>query len=143
MKNLIIFFMIILSLASFSFAEAYVEGRNAWDKKKLGWKFKIGRFTFTGYHFHIFYITFPLLLLTPLILNFSKVLLGTIISAYALGLVIEDFLWFVVNPAVKFSELNPKFADYYPWTKIGKLQIPTFYIIGILISILSWFFLIR
>jgi hypothetical protein len=60
-----------------------------------------------------------------------------------IGLAIEDFMWFVVNPAVKFSQFNPEYANYYPWLKIGKFKIPAVYIVEILVATLSWYFLWR
>ncbi len=41
------------------------------------------------------------------------------------------------------ADFNPKFANFYPWLKIGKFQIPVFYIVFIVISILIWYFIWR
>jgi hypothetical protein len=63
-------------------------------------------------------------------------------SAYFSGLIIEDFCYFIVNPAVKFSEFWTEFTDYYPWIKIkGKKIIPQGYVWGVLASLASWYFL--
>lgn len=128
-----------------SFWEAYVEGRNAWDKKKLGWKITFFGFSFPAYHFYLYVIMYPFLLTLPLIIygwNFK--LLGILISAYSSGIVIEDFMWYVVNPVVKFRELYTKFSDYYPWIRFkGKKIIPLGYIIGIVIALLSWYIIWR
>ena len=142
MDIFLIFIWIYAAMIANSFWEAYVEGRNAWDKKKLGWKIKIKNYTLTAYHFFLFCVMWPLILSLPLIIyGWDTKLFGILISAYFSGLVLQDFMWFVVNPAVKLSEFNPKFVNYYPWLKIGKLNIPWFYLIGPLISILSWHFL--
>ncbi len=55
--------------------------------------------------------------------------------------VLEDFMRFVVNPVVSIKEFNPDFANYYPWLKIGKFQIPLLYVTEIAIAVLSWYFI--
>ena len=145
MNVLLIFIWIYIAMIAHSFWEAYVEGRNAWDKKKLGWKIKFWKFTLPAYHFYLFFIMYPFLLTLPLIIyGWNLKLLGILISAYSSGMVIEDFMWYVVNPVVKFKELYTPFSDYYPWIKIkGKKIIPLGYVTGILISVLSWYFIWR
>ena len=71
-------------------------------------------------------------------------LFGIIMSAYLSGIVIEDFMWYVVNPVVKLRELYTSFSDYYPWLKIGERKIlPWGYILGIVAALLSWYFFWR
>ena len=141
MNTLIIFICVYIAMISMSFWESYVEGRNAWGKGKTGWKIKLTKnCCLTAYHFYLFFIMWPILLALPLIIyGWNLRLFGILISAYLSGLVIEDFMWFVVNPKVRLSEWNPKFADYYPWIKLGKIHVPLFYIISLFISILSWY----
>jgi hypothetical protein len=121
--------------------EACAEGRNANGKNFAGWKLKAGKFCITQYHFFLFAVMFPVLLLLPVALSGWNIkLMGIIISAYASGLVIEDFAWYVYNPQVKFREWFTEFSDYYPWIKIKKRKIiPISYIISILISVLAWY----
>ena len=144
MNTVLVFVWIYAAMIAMSFWEAYVEGRNAWDKNKLGWKIRIGkRFTLSGYHFFIFWVMWPLLLTLPFVIyGWDARLFGLIVSAYFSGMVIEDFCWFVVNPAVKLKEFWTSFSDYYPWLRIGKRKIvPWGYILGIAIAVLSWYFL--
>jgi len=145
MSTILIFIWIWAAMVAMSFWEAYVEGRNAWDKGKYGWKFTIGKkFVFTGYHFFLFYIMWPLLLTLPFIMfGWDTRLFGVVVSAFASGAVLEDFMWYVVNPEVKFKEFYTSFSDYYPWIKIGKVKIPTFYIIGVIIAVAAWYFIWR
>ncbi len=146
MNTILIFACVWGALLAMSFWESSTEGRNAWDKGKLGWKLKIGKYYITTrYHFYIVYVMFPLLIFG---LPFSLVgwdfkLFGMLFSAYTSGLVIQDFMWFVVNPVVKLSEWNPKFASYYPWIVLGRFRIPLYYIAGILLAVLSWAFIWR
>lgn len=144
MNKLLIFIIIWSAMIATSFWESRVEGRNAWGKNKLGWKLKLGKYEFPEYHFWLFIVMFPLLIALPLfIFGWDFELFGILLSAYFSGMVIEDFMWFVVNPAVKISEWNPKFADWYPWLIIKKFRMPVPYVLGIIISILSWFFIWR
>ncbi|MBI2542579.1 MAG: hypothetical protein HYW24_00105 [Candidatus Aenigmarchaeota archaeon] len=144
MEPVLVFLIVYVGMIANAFWESYVEGRDAWDKGKLGWKIRIGRYVFTAYHFYLFWVMWPILLSLPLVLyGWDTRLFGVLISAYFSGLVLEDFMWFVVNPAVKLSELNSKFADYYPWLKIWKFEVPLLYISGISIAILSWYLIWR
>lgn len=129
-----------------AFWEAYVEGRNPWDKRKLGWRIKLGKnFVLPAYHFYVFFIMWPVLLTLPFIIyGWNSKLFGILVSAYFSGMIIEDFLWFVVNPAVKLKEFWSDFSDYYPWVKInGRKIIPLGYILAFLVAISSWYFLWR
>jgi len=139
----VIFALIWGALIASGCWEAYVEGRSAWDKGKLGWKVQMGPYLLTGYHFYLFYIMYPLLFALPFVFtgwNFK--LFGVIVSAYATGTVLEDFTWYLVNPAVKLSELFTPFSDYYPWIRVGgKKIVPVLYVGGIIVALLSWFFI--
>jgi len=145
MNILLIFAVVWSAFIAISFWESSVEGRNAWDKGKLGWKIRFSKnISLTRYHFFLFWIMIPLLLFLPLfVYGWDTKLFGILLSAYFSGLVIEDFMWFVVNPVVKFSEFNKKFANYYPWIKVGKIKIPAYYIFDIGIAVLSWLFIWR
>jgi hypothetical protein len=146
MNTILIFAWVWAAFIAMSFWEAYVEGRKAWDKGKLGWKIRFGRcFTLHAYHFYIFWVMMPLLLTLPLIIyGWNLKLFGILLSAYFSGMVIEDFGWYVVNPVVKFREFWSDFSDYYPWIRFGSRKIiPVGYILGILIAVLSWYFLGR
>ncbi|KKQ53002.1 MAG: hypothetical protein UT19_C0013G0010 [Candidatus Woesebacteria bacterium GW2011_GWB1_39_10b] len=142
---IVIFLVVYAAMLANSFWEAYVEGRNPWDKRKIGWKIHLSeKYTFPAYHFYLFVVMWPLLLSLPLIIyGWNTKLFGILLSAYTSGLVLEDFMWFVVNPNVKLSEFNSKFANYYPWIKSGKFEIPAGYIILVILSFASWWFLWR
>ena len=143
LQTLLVFAIVWAAMIASGCWEAYVEGRNAWDKGKLGWKIRIGSFVLTGYHFYLFWVMYPLLLALPFVFtgwNFK--LFGILVSAYASGVMLEDFTWYLVNPVVKFSEWFTAFSDYYPWVKIGgKKSVPAGYVAGIAVALLSWFFI--
>lgn len=123
--------------------ESRIEGRNAWEKGKLGWKIKIGKYyRLTSYHFYLFFIMWPLLLTLPLVISgWDLKLFGILISAYFSGIALEDFTWFIVNPKVKLSEFNPEFANHYPWINLIIIKIPVYYLFDLLIAFLSWYFI--
>lgn len=125
--------------------ESYVEGRNPWDQRKLGWKISIGSFVLTGYHFFLFWVMYPLLLALPFaIVGWNKELFGVLVSAYATGMVLEDITWYLANPAVHVRELYTPFSDYYPWVRWGgKKILPVVYPGGVLVAMLSWVLLWR
>jgi hypothetical protein len=145
MSVILIFVWIYAAMIALSFVESYVEGRNAWDKKKYGPKISIGKLKFTGYHFFLFGIMLPLFITLPLIIaGWNKELFGILLSAYFSGIVVEDLSWYIVNPVVKFKELFSNFSDYYPWIKInGKKIIPAGYILWLALAVSSWVFLWR
>ena len=145
MKVLLIFTWIYAAFIAMAFWEAYAEGRNAWHKGKLGWKIKLGKYYFSAYHFYLFVAMMPLLLSLPLIVyGWNSELFGILVSAYFSGLVLEDFIWFIVNPSVKLKEFYSSFSDYYPWIKVSRKKIiPLSYVLGIAIAILSWILLWR
>jgi hypothetical protein len=143
MNPVIIFTIIYLAMIAMSFWAAYSEGRNAWDRGKFGWRIQITKkLCLPAYEFYIFVVMWPLLLLLPFVVyGWNSKLFGILVSAYFSGMVLEDFMWFVINPEVKLSEFNSKYADYYPWLKFWKFEIPWGYVISIIISIASWYFL--
>lgn len=142
MNTFLIFIIIYLAMVANSFWEAYVEGRNTMELGKVGWKIKLGKYYLTGYHFYLFFVMWPLLLSLPLVIyGWNSMLFGILVSAYFSGLVIEDFMWFVVNPVVKLSEWGTEFTNHYPWVSFGKLRIPLFYIISLSLSVISWYFI--
>jgi hypothetical protein len=145
LQTLLVFFVVCGALIVTGIWEAYVEGRNAWDRGKVGWKIRIGSLVLTGYHFYLFWIMYPLLLSLPLIFTGWNVkLFGILVSAYAIGVTLEDFTWYLANPVVKLSEWFTPFSDYYPWIKIGgKKILPIAYPIGVAIALLSWYFIWR
>lgn len=138
-----IFLFIWAAMIAMAFWESSAEGRNAWNKTKVGWKIKIGRYTvLTRYHFWI-WVMWIIILTFPLALtNWEISTLGKLISALLIGFIIEDFCWYLVNPQVRLKEFYSPFSDYYPWIKIGKQKIiPVFYLTNVILALLSWYFL--
>lgn len=132
---------ILIAFVAIGFWESSVEGRNSWDKKKHGWKVKLGKqVILTRYHFFVFWVMTPVFLGIPLIMfGWDPHVFGILLVSFFLGMVVEDFTWYLTNPVVKTKEFWTSFSNYYPWIKIkGKKIIPWGYLAGILAAILSW-----
>ncbi len=136
MVEIIIFLLILLAFVSMAFWEAYAEGEAGGAARAVGPQFKLFGLRFKAYHLILFCVFIPLLLSLTLIGRFSWHLFKFVAAGYFFGLVIEDFLWFVVNPKWPFSHWNSRHVDWYSWWKIGKFEIPSFYIPAIIIGIL-------
>ena len=140
----LIFTVVWLAMIANSHWEAYVEGDKAWDKGKLGWKLRIGKYVLSAYHFYLFFVMWPMLLSLPLIIyGWNLELFGILLSAYISGLVVEDFFWFVVNPKIKLGDFNSNKVRYYPWVKLHFFEIPLGYVLGIISSVVIWLLIWR
>ena len=147
MNDILIIVYVMLIYVSIAFWEAYVEGRNAWDKNKYGWKinFKTGFLSrpLTAYHFWCWLIMIPMFLMLPLVIyGWNRHLFWLLVSCWFLGAVLEDFLWFVVNPEVSIKEFNEKDCKWHYWIGFGKYKVPEIYILWPIVVILIWIFLL-
>lgn len=139
MNDWLIFFWIILCFASISFWEAYAEGRHGGASQQVGWKLKVGKYFFTAYHFHLFAITIPLFLFLPLVaFGWSGRLMAIIASGFLVGVVVEDFLWFVINPVWPLRDFNSEKVTWFPWLKIGKFELPIWYLPFLILAMIIW-----
>lgn len=131
--ELLFIFLIAFFIAKL---EIQIEGKDGWAKSLPTWKVKNkltnlinGDYPFTGYHFWAFFtmITFihlPFFVGMPLSLQTELKLL----SILFLTTVLEDFLWFVLNPNFGIRKFNSKFVGWHKW--MGPL--PTLYYLLIL-----------
>lgn len=139
----LIFLWIILTFLTCSFWEAYAEGENVGASKQCGWVVKIGKYQIKAYHFWLWYISVPMFLALPLFVNFSWPLVGTILTGFFIGNIIQDFFWYIVNPKYSFRNWNPKDVSCWPWWGIGRFKLPYFYWLYFILAFLSWWFLIK
>lgn len=115
--------------------------KNKWYAKKFFIPIHkiIGTYPLLNYHFVMFFIIFPLFL-WGLASYFEIALLYTL-AIYPLALIVEDFLWFVLNPyfpSLRNFFRGPKGNIWWhrKWKKIGHVYIPTSYIVSIVLSAL-------
>ncbi|MEO6728901.1 MAG: hypothetical protein ABIM99_03185 [Candidatus Dojkabacteria bacterium] len=124
-------FFIFVLVASFFWAmmEIQIEGKDGWAAALPTWRYKIylkyiWEREITGYHF--FLMSFILVLLHSVFIFFPWTIgIEFRILAFFLILgVIEDFLWFILNPAFGLKKFN---RIEVPWHSMWFLGIPTFY----------------
>jgi len=90
------------------------------------------------------FLSVGVMLVLPLMVSGLDVrLLGVLLSGLLIGGVLEDFLWFVVNPAYGVSRFNPGSASWQTWSAVGPLALPTFYFVYIIAAMFVWLVLVR
>jgi len=133
MNYKIIFLVEILAFVSISFWAAAMEG-------STGGIFGIKNLFGLNADFYIFYLTVPLFLIIPLIIKPDIKLFGTLLTGYLLGIVLEDLLWFVINPYFGIQKFNSQNAIWLiHWIRLGNLEIPLFYVRYVFGAFLVWF----
>lgn len=144
----LLLFWIILTAFFFSQAEIQIEGQAGWASNLPTWRvenywlldiFWGGR-PMTGYHAWVFSFMFLVFHLGVFInFNWSLKIEARIIASLMLFWIIEDFLWFILNPAFGIANFSP---DKIPWHKQWFLNIPvdywTFTIVAALLIWLSY-----
>ena len=129
MREWILFGLILVAFIATAFWEAYSECEFVGASRACDWRIKIWKKEIHGYHIFLWGVTFPVLLILPLIAaGFSWHLFRFIAAGYFIGSVLEDFLWFVVNPRYPFSKWNSRETTWYKWLKVGKFELPAFYL---------------
>jgi hypothetical protein len=133
--------MIILKLFIFSLVMAYImakleieiEGQHGWAAKLPTWRIK-NKFTklfwgdqeYTGYHFWIFWMVMALLHF-PFVLGLSWTprLELQILGVFFIGVIFEDFFWFILNPHYGLKKFTKEHAHWHhEWYK----GVPALYI---------------
>ena len=143
-KVIAYFAFVFLLTVNFALLEINIEGAEGWARKLPTWVLDsekvlekvlrvFGGRPMTGYHVLILFYILPFLLhfpvfFTPWSLQKEFVVIGT----YFLLLVLEDFLWFVLNPAFGLKNFN---KEKIWWHKNWLWRVPDTYIGGILLSI--------
>ena len=138
MKNAAIFLVEILAIVSFSLWAVAIEGPTGGG---------LDHYIYGGLsaNFLIFYVTMPLFLLLPVLASraFDSKLIGTVISGAMVGGVLQDFSWFLINPNFGVQKFTSVHATWLSWVNLGFFELPTFYVICIVVAVLSWFVFIR
>ena len=147
MLDIIILGYILLIFVAIAFWEAYIEGRYGWASRQVGWKIntKVGFMTrpLDGYHFWSWIVMLPMFLMLPFVMfGWNTHLFWLVIIGFLLGSVLEDFLWFVVNPDFPLRDFNPEGVWWHYWIGFGKYKLPEFFIVYPILAILIWIFLL-
>ncbi|QQG39215.1 MAG: hypothetical protein HYS32_02050 [Candidatus Woesearchaeota archaeon] len=139
----IVFLYVMFIFLSIAFWEAYVEGPHGWAEKSYGWRIDLGIVELTAYHFWAWIVMIPLFLFLPLVIfGFDKSIFWFLVGCYFFGAVFEDFMWFIVNPKFPLRNFNSKKVKWHKWLRIGRLEIPLFYIIYLVISLFVFLVLV-
>lgn len=108
---------VVSSSLLFALAEVQIEGSQGWAADLPTWRVRnrvsrlfLGSKPATGYHLYMF-TTLLLLCHAPYLAGTARPTLPAetrLLSFFVLFCVLEDFLWFVVNPAFGLSRFKPK-----------------------------------
>jgi len=134
----LIFIFVQLAMIATALWESRIEGKHVGATEQVGWKINIFGTIYTEYHFWLWIVAYPLLLCLPLFVGFSWKLLVILMSSYSIGIVWEDFMWFVFNSQFNLDHFNSREVKWYSWLKIGKFEIPYFYPILIIFAFLLY-----
>ncbi|MEM5778757.1 MAG: hypothetical protein QXD43_01085 [Candidatus Aenigmatarchaeota archaeon] len=128
----LIFLIEILAFISISFWAAAMEGQT-------GGIFGIRKLFGLSADFYIFFLTIPLFLLMVLLIKPELKLFGVLLTGYLIGVVLEDFFWFLINPYYGIQRFNSKNAFWLKnWINLG-FEIPLFYLKYFLAALIIWF----
>lgn len=132
----------------FAMVEIQIEGASGWAASLPTWRIEShwlldifwGGRPMTGYHAWVFSFM-ALVFHLPIFISgqWSLKLEARIIGSVMLFWIIEDFLWFVLNPAFGLAKFQPQFV---PWHKQWLGVVPTDYVtfsIGALVLIATSF----
>ena len=138
MNEIFLFVVELIAFSVLALAETEIEGKYGGGGKNAKF-FKLGALKVRLYHFYFMYIAIPLFLLLPLIAaGFSWRLFGILSAGAFIGGILEDFLWFVANPHYGIKKFNSKDGYWLKWVKIGKIELPYFYITHPIVAIIIW-----
>lgn len=120
--------------AVFAMVEIQIEGSAGWAANLPTWRVDhswlnhlCGGKTITGYHVWVFSFM-ALVFHLPLVLtgSFSWRLEARILGAVMVFWILEDFFWFLFNPAFGLGKFSPQFI---PWHKHWLVGVPVDYIL--------------
>ncbi|VVB65020.1 Uncharacterised protein [uncultured archaeon] len=146
--DLIFWAYLVLVSATLALLEIQIEGANGWAKCLPTWRMEnkltrmiMGGKPLTGYH--VFLIAFVVLLAhIPYFLGLaipSVPIELRLISFIILLFIIEDFLWFVLNPAYGIKKFKPKYIWWHAssWWWIMPRDYYVFGLIGVFLYYIS------
>jgi hypothetical protein len=127
------------AFVALAFLEATVEGEQGGAEGTKGWRKEVFGFRLKEYHFWLWWVVVPLLVFSPLLVTGpDPAVFGTLAIAYLIGGIVEDFVYFVVNPAFGLKKWNSGGAKWMPWFRVGRLEIPRFYVRNIAAAAAVW-----
>ncbi len=140
---LALFGWVMLGFIGLAFLESTVEGELAGGEGTKGWRRSILGYKVKEYHFWLWFVVVPIFVFSPLlVIGLELRVLGTLAIAYLLGGVVEDFVYFLVNPYFGLGKWNSKDARWMPWVRIGRIEVPQFYARNVVAAGVVWLLLV-
>jgi hypothetical protein len=125
-----------------AFWESHID-TDGWAKTQQGWRINLGIRELTAYHFWSWGVMIPLFLILPIaIYGWNAHLFWLLVASALIGTVVEDTLWFVVNPKFGIKKWNSHYGHWHKWVKLGRFEVPDFVIFFPIAAILIWWFLL-
>lgn len=145
LKYFIFCFISSVLLALF---EIQTEGKHGWAKKLPTWKksfkfldaFPGFRGPITGYHVYLFTMILFLIHLPFLFFRWDLRTEVIILSAFTMIAMMEDFLWFILNPHYGIEKFREKNVSWHEdWVGPVPLQYIYVFIIWVVLFLLGFF----
>ena len=152
-QSLTIHALFVLTLlgaaAAFAMLEIEIEGEAGWAANLPTWRLDnrwtrlvMGSRALTGYHLYV-HLVILILVHLPFALAFVEPSLraeARILAFVILFWIIEDFLWFVLNPAFGIRRFRPEYIPWHApsWWGIMPREYWVFAPIGVLLYLWSW-----
>lgn len=138
------FLLGITSAIVFALLEIQIEGPDGWARKLPTWRRRPwfmeilpgGKKELTGYHLYlwIFLFVYPRIVFVFTPWSVSKELF--LWSYIVFVMLLEDFLWFVLNPYFGMKKFR---KEHIPWHADWRMGIPTvYYYVALLWLLLVW-----
>ncbi|QQG49056.1 MAG: hypothetical protein HY247_01725 [archaeon] len=135
MSLTLLFFWIQGAFVALAFLERSIEGDKAGGEATWGWRKSILGYRLKEYHFWLWFVVVPLFVYSPLLVLGPDIRAFLVLtSAFLVGGVLEDFVYFLVNPHYGIAKWNSRDAKWMPWFKLGRAEVPQFYVRNLLIS---------
>lgn len=123
----------------FAEVEIAIEGPHGWAENLPTWRLPADHWTshflggkpLTGYHFWVITFVFSILHVPYLFVAPTWAMEMRILAFFALFWVVEDFLWFVRNPAYGLANFN---AEKIWWHRTWWGAAPRDYYVGLAVS---------
>jgi hypothetical protein len=142
LRHVVLLLMWVALLATlFAELEIQIEGAHGWAAGLPTWrvddapilKLFFGGRAITGYHVFAFSFMFCVFHL-PIVLvgHFAWRIEARILGSLMLFWMVEDFLWFVLNPAFGLAKFTPQHVPWHPHWLLG---VPVDYIVFTLLAV--------
>lgn len=149
MNHIIFFLFALLTATLFALTEIQIEGVQGWAASLPTWRVEnrwtrllYGGKPLTGYHFYVLLFVCAMLHL-PLALSFTTFSWAVELRLLAFMIffwILEDFLWFVLNPAFGLKKFKRENIWWHAsaWWWIMPRDYWIFFPIGLLCYLASW-----